>query len=163
MSKLVYLHKQRVMPKIILTYAGSKLGKDKLGRCRSIETNLIIEEFGTLRCGHDHLIEHRLLFLEFSELLLEVGILFLLVDHAQLERPVECLDEGASGISNLIVGVLDFVAHALELLPEQLNQLVVLLQVLVSFPHQILSIRRVLLRPCRGGRLHWWSCCCRPP
>lgn len=67
-------------------------------------------------------------------MLLEIVILFLLVDHAQFETAVEGLDEWGRGGGDFFVDVVYFGLHGIELLPEQLDQLVVLLQVLVRLP-----------------------------
>lgn len=67
-------------------------------------------------------------------MLLEIVILFLLVDHAQLEAAVEGLDEWGRGGGDLFVDVVYFGLHRIQLLPEQLDQLMVLLQVFVRLP-----------------------------
>lgn len=65
---------------------------------------------------------------------MEIVIFFLLVDHAQLETAVEGLNEWRRGRGDLLVDVVYFGLHRIQLLPEQLDQLVVLLQVLVRLP-----------------------------
>lgn len=71
--------------------------------------------------GHDHLAEDGLLLLEFGQLFLEVGVFLLLVDHAQLQRAVQGLDQGRGGFGYLLVDVFDLGAHGLQLLPEELD------------------------------------------
>lgn len=64
----------------------------------SVESDLVVECFCLLACGHDHLVEDGLLLLQVGDLLLEAGIFLFLVDHTQLQRPVERLHQGASRI-----------------------------------------------------------------
>ena len=61
--------------------------------------------------GCDHLAQNWLLFLEVGQLLLEVVIFFLLVDHSQLQAAVEGLHKGGCGFYYLLVYVLDFGLH----------------------------------------------------
>ena len=69
---------------------------------------------------------------------MKIIILLLLVDHAQLETAVQGLDKGGGGCGNFLVYVVDLVLHGVELLPEQLDQLVVLLKILVCLSSQVL-------------------------
>lgn len=97
------------------------------------------ELFGPLGGGHYHLVQDRLLLLQLGQLVLEVDVLLLLVDHAQFQGAVQRLDKRPSGVHDLVVVILDLGLHALQLLPEELDQLVVLLQILVGLADQILS------------------------
>lgn len=107
---------------------------NKFGVCESIVADFLIEQVGPLERSHDHLTEHRLLLLEVSELLLEVVILLLLVYHAQLETAVEGLNERSGGCGDLLIYVVYFGLHGVQLLPEELDQLVILLKVLICLP-----------------------------
>lgn len=102
---------------------------------KSIGAHLLRHFLGFLGSGHDHLAEDGLLLFEFRDLLLEVVVFLFLVDHAQLQTPVQRLDQWPRRIHYLIVAIRDLIPHGLELLPEQLDHLVVLLQVLVGLPH----------------------------
>ena len=92
--------------------------------------------------GCDHLAQNRLLFLEVGQLLLEVVIFLLLVDHPQLQAAVEGLHKRGRGFYYLLVYVLDFGLHRVEFLPVQLDEFVVLLEIFVGFPGQILGRER---------------------
>ncbi len=108
----------------------------------SIVSHLLIQQLCPFERRHDHLTEDGFLLLKVSELLLEVGILLLLTNHAQLESAVERLDEGSGGLSDLLVDVVDLGLHGHQFLPEELDQLVVLLQLAVSLPRQVLTYSR---------------------
>ena len=95
-------------------------------------SDLLVESFRAFEAGNDHLAEHRFLLLEVGQLLLEVAILLLLGDHAQLQSSVQRLDKRSCGLRDLFVYILDFSPHGVQLLPKELDELVVLLQVLVG-------------------------------
>lgn len=98
---------------------------------RSIVSYFFIESVCPLEGGDNHLAEHRFLLLEISELFLEVVILLFLGYHAQLQSSVQRLHKRRCGLRDLLVYILDFGPHGVQLLTEELDQLVVLLQVLV--------------------------------
>lgn len=52
-------------------------------------SDLLVESFRPLEASDDHLAEHRFLLLEVGELLLEVAVLLLLGDHAQLQSSIQ--------------------------------------------------------------------------
>lgn len=79
----------------------------------SIESNFIIEHFSSFGSGDNHLIEDRFFLFKFSQLFLEIGILFFLVDHPQFERSIQSIHKGASGISDFIVCIFNLISHAL--------------------------------------------------
>jgi hypothetical protein len=103
------------------------------------------------------LVENRFLLLELSELFLEIVVLFLLIGHPQLKCFEQWINQRAGSVRNLVIIVLDFVLHCFELLPEEFNQFVVLLQILITLTHQILQCWEWVLRRWRCGRRHWWS------
>ena len=84
----------------------------------SIESDFIVKHFSSFRSSDNHLIEDRFFLFEFSQLFLEIGILFFLVDHAQFKRSIQGIDERASGIGDFIICIFDLVSHALEFLSE---------------------------------------------
>lgn len=64
---------------------------------------------------------------------------------AHLELPRAGLDRRVHGVEDLLMVVLDTVLHQLQLLPERLDELVVLLQLLVCLPNQILPSSTIYL------------------
>lgn len=78
---------------------------------RSVMSHLIIELLGALEGSRDHLAQHGLLLLKISDLFLEVGILFLLRDHAHLQIAVERLNQRSSSFHYLLVDVVDLGPH----------------------------------------------------
>lgn len=102
--------------------------------------HLLLEKLDLLLPAHDHLRQHRLLLPQLGDLLLEAYVFFPLVHHAELQGPVQALHQGSRRVQYFIVYVLDFGAHALELLPVQLDQGRVILHVLVSIPHHVLAL-----------------------
>jgi hypothetical protein len=102
-------------------------------------TDLLVESVGSLERSGDHLAQDGLLLLEFGELLLEVDVFLFLRDHAEFEGAVEGLDQRRGGLGNFLINIFDFGFHCVQLLPEEFDELVVLLQVLVRLPGQVLS------------------------
>lgn len=90
---------------------------------------------GPLGSGYDHLIQDGLLFLELGQLLLEIGVFFLLVHHAQLQCAVQGLHQWPSRVHNLVIIILYFVLHGLKFLPEEFDKFVVLLEIFIGFTH----------------------------
>ena len=72
---------------------------------------------------------------------MEVAVLLLLRNHAQLEVAIERLDQRSGGLGYLLVNVLNFGLHSVKLLSEQLDQFVVFLQVTISLAGQVLPSR----------------------
>lgn len=102
-------------------------------------THLFVHLFCPLVGSDYHLRQDRLLLLEVGQLFLEVAVLLLLTYHAQLQSSVQRLDEGSCRLNYLLVNILDLGLHRVQILPVQLDQLVVLLQILVGLPRQILG------------------------
>lgn len=124
---------------------------------RSIMSNILIELIWSLERCDNHLREYRFLFLEISELLLKIIILLFLIDHAELERTVERLHERCRSRGNFLIYVIDLSPHGVELLPEQLDQIVVLLQVLIRLASQALNQGYIVHRQYPNVQLRGWS------
>jgi hypothetical protein len=69
---------------------------------------------------------------------LEVAVFFLLRNHAHLEVTIEGLDQRGGSLGDLFINVLNFSLHGVQLLPEKLDQLVVLLQVTIGLASEVL-------------------------
>lgn len=95
---------------------------------------------GPLGSGDYHLVQYRFLFLQLRELILEVRIFFLLVHHPQLQVAVQRFHQRPRCVHDLIVIIFYLILHCFQLLPEQLDQLVILLEILVSLAHEILTM-----------------------
>ena len=106
----------------------------------SIVSDFLVEYLAAFEGGRDHLAQDRLLLLEVRQLLLEVIILLLLVYHPQLQPVVQGLHEWSGCLHDLLADVLDLGLHGGEVLSVEFDQLVVLLQVLVGFPGQVLNV-----------------------
>ena len=70
---------------------------------------------------YDHLVEDRLFFLEIGDLVLEVQVFLFLVQHSPFHFSVQGFHQRIGSVLNLLVGIIDFVLHGSELLPEKLN------------------------------------------
>ena len=108
-------------------------------RVRSVVADFVVQGLGALERGGYELAEDGLFLLELGELFLEVIILLLLAYHTQLERAVKRFNQRVGGLQNLLVYVLYFGAHRVQLLPEQLDQFVVFLQIFVGLARQGLT------------------------
>ena len=106
---------------------------------RSVVADFVVQGLGALERGGYELAEDGLFLLELGELFLEVIILLLLAYHTQLERAVKRFNQRVGGLQNLLVYVLYFGAHRVQLLPEQLDQFVVFLQIFVGLARQVLT------------------------
>ena len=104
----------------------------------SIVSYFFVEGLGAFEGSHNHLTEDRLLLLKFCELFLEVIIFLFLVDHSQLQWTVQRLDEGSCSLEDLLIYVLYFGSHRVQLLPEQFNEFVVFLQIFIGFSGEVL-------------------------
>ena len=120
-------------------------------------SNFFIELLGALGGGNDHLTQNRFFLFEFCKLVLEVAVLFFLVDHAHLQISVEGFDEWMCGIHNLIVDVLYFVFHCHQLLSEEFDKLMVFLKIFIGFTHQVLELGGSVPTPYPDVQQHWWS------
>lgn len=69
---------------------------------------------------------------------MEVAVFLLLRNHAHLQVAIERLDQRGGSLSYLLVDVLNFGPHGVQLLPEQLDQLVVFLQVSIGLAGEVL-------------------------
>lgn len=94
--------------------------------------------FCSFQRRHNHLTYYRFLLLQLGELLLEVAVLLLLVDHSQLERPVERFYQGRRGLDDLLIDVLYFGLHGVDFLPEELYKSMVLLEIFICLFGEIL-------------------------
>ena len=86
-----------------------------------------VENFSPLGGGYDHLVEDGLFLLQVCDLVLEVEVFLFLVEHSPLQLSIQGFHEWVGGILNFLVGIVDPILHGGELLPEKLNQLMVLL------------------------------------
>ena len=120
-------------------------------------SNILIKLIRSLERCNNHLREYRFLFLEISELLLKIIILLFLINHAQLKRTVQRLHQRCRSRSNLLIYVIDLRPHAVQLLPEQLDQLVVLLQVLIRLASQVLNQGFIIHRQYPNALLRGWN------
>ena len=77
--------------------------------------------------GWYHLTQNCLFFFYPGYLLLEIGILFFLIDHSQLKSPIQAFHKGPSSFMDLIVDTLNFAAHRVQLVLEELNYFVIAL------------------------------------
>ena len=102
-------------------------------------THFFMELLCSFEWSCDHLTEDWLFFLQVCQLLLEIVILLLLVYHSQFETTVEWLDQWGCCLHYFLVDVLNFSLHGVELLSVQLDQFVVLLEILVCLPGEILD------------------------
>ena len=108
----------------------------------SIVSHYFMEAVCAFEGGYDHLAENRFLFLEFCQLLLEVIIFLFLVYHSQLQRTVQRLNQRVSSLQDLLVYVLYFSLHGVQLLPKQFDQFMVFLEIFVGFSGQVLIEKR---------------------
>lgn len=74
-------------------------------------SDFLVQQLSSLERSHNHLTQNRLLFLEIGELLLEVGVFFLLRDHPELEVAIKGLDERSGSFSNFLVNIADLSLH----------------------------------------------------
>lgn len=88
---------------------------------------------------------------------MKIIILLFLIDHAELERTVERLHERCRSRGNFLIYVIDLSPHGVELLPEQLDQIVVLLQVLIRLASQALNQGYIVHRQYPNVQLRGWS------
>ena len=105
----------------------------------SVLSNLLIEFLWSFEGGVDHLAEDWFLFFEICQLVLEVVVLLLLVQHPHLQLPVQSLNQWHRGIGDLIVGVEYFGLKRLKVLSEEFDKFVVLLEVFVGLARQVLD------------------------
>ena len=109
----------------------------------SIVSDFLVEYLAAFEGGRDHLAQDGLLLLEVRQLLLEVIILLLLVYHPQLQPVVQGLHQRGRRLHDLLADVLDLGLHRGQVLSVEFDQLVVLLQVLVRLPRQVLNLARL--------------------
>jgi hypothetical protein len=105
--------------------------------------DFLVEQLHTFMRGHDHLSQHRLLLLQIGYLLLEIRVLLFLRNHAEFQPAKKRLQKGGGGLVDLLVYVLNLGLHRGQILPEELHQLVVLLQILVRLSGQVLNQAQV--------------------
>lgn len=86
-----------------------------------------MEDFGAFHRGHNHLAQNAFFLFEVGQLILEVAVFFLLVDHSQFKAAIEGLHEGSGRLGYLLVDVFDLGPHGVQFLPEEFDQFVILL------------------------------------
>lgn len=106
---------------------------------KSIGADLLVHLLCLLGGGYDHLAEDGFLLLELGDLVLEVGVFLFLVNHAQLQAPVQGLHQWSGGVQYFVIAIANLIPHGVQVLTEKLDQLVVLLEVLVGLPDQVLD------------------------
>lgn len=87
-----------------------------------------------------------------------MAVLLLLAYHPQLQHPAQRLHQRGNGLQDLLVYVFDLGAHRLQVSPVELYQFVVLLQVLVGLPAQVLprAVTTLTVERCPMAWVEFW-------